>query len=245
MVKKNKTDQKNSQKAGKKDEKRPGSKIENLARYQSAVLAWEDRVGQGKRQLNNWRLCALISFFITLLLIVALIIVVSSRDPKVYVAKVGPKDSVQNVRIASAPIMATEVQKVYFVSEFIHNIMTIPLDPIVLRNNWLQAYNTAMGKAQVTLTNFVRDNNPFGQIGNLTETIRIEHFNPVGENSFEIVWRQNSFNQNGKRLTTKRYSGIFTVQQFRVSNNLQQLLVNPFGLKIIYFSINRLGSVGA
>ena len=123
--------------------------------------------------------------------------------------------------------------------------MTIPLDPIVLRNNWLQAYNMAMGKAQVSLTSFVRKNNPFSQIGDLTETVKIENFNPIGGNSFEIVWRQNSFNQSGKKLTTNRYSGIFTVQQFKVSNDLQQLLVNPFGLKIIYFSINRLGSVGS
>ena len=102
-----------------------------------------------------------------------------------------------------------------------------------------------MGKAQVSLTDYVRQNNPFSQVGNLTETVKIERFNPLGNNSFEVIWRTDSFEQSGKKNTTIRFSGVFTLQQFKVSSNLQQLLVNPFGLKIIFFSINRLGSVGA
>ena len=244
MFKKNNKNNKNNKIDKEEMQNKSINDDENFSRYHSAVLAWDERVGQGKRQLNNWRLCALISFFVTLLLIIALIVTSSITQPKVYVAKVGPKDNVQSVRLASVPVAANEVQKVYFVGEFIHNIMTIPIDPVILRNNWLKAYQMSMGKAQLTLTDFIRDNNPFGRVGEITETIKIESFNPVTENSFQIIWRQNSFNQNGKTITYKRYSGIFTVQQFKPSNNLQELLVNPFGLKIIYFSINRLGSVG-
>lgn len=214
-------------------------------RYQSAASAWSDRVSQARSQLNNWRVCALVSFLVTLLLIVSLVIVVSSRADKVYVAQVGPKESVQSVRLASMQLPANNVQKVYFVSEFINNIMTIPLDPVVLRDNWLKAYNMSMGKAQVSLTDYVRQNNPFSQVGDLTETVKIERFNPLGNNSFEVIWKRDSFEQSGKKNITIRFSGIFTLQQFKVSSNLQQLLVNPFGLKIIFFSINRLGSVGA
>ena len=243
MKKKNKV--KNMDKGNNKDNNKDNAKKSDFDRYQSAASAWSDRVSQGRSQLNNWRMCALVSFFVTLLLIVSLVMVVSSRADKVYVAQVGPKESVQSVRLASTQLAANEVQKVYFVSEFINNIMTIPLDPIVLRDNWLKAYNMSMGKAQVSLTDYVRQNNPFSQVGNLTETVKIERFNPLGNNSFEVIWRRDSFEQSGKKNTTIRFSGVFTLQQFKVSSNLQQLLVNPFGLKIIFFSINRLGSVGA
>ena len=65
---------------------------------------------------------------------------------------------------------------------------------------------------------------------------------PAGRRSYQVYYRTKDGRERRPKIGDH---GIFTVQQFRVSNNLQQLLVNPFGLKIIYFSINRLGSVGA
>jgi type IV secretion system protein TrbF len=229
-------------KKDKKDKKSEAKMVEQ-GRYEYAMRAWEDRVGQGNRQLNNWRLCALISFFITLLLIVALVILSSERDPKVYVAQIGPKDQVQSVRLAGAPLLPTEVQKVYFISQFVENIVSIPLDPVILKSNWLNAYSMAVGKAQLTLTEYVRKNNPFTKVGDITQSVRVERYHSLGENSYEIIWRQKTYDDMGKVTGVRRYSGVFTIEQAPVSNNLQQLLVNPFGLRIIFFSMTTLGSV--
>ena len=68
-------------------------------------------------------------------------------------------------------------------------------------------------------------------------------FKKVSENTYEIIWKQKTYNNMGKVTGVKRYSGVFTLAQAPVSNNLQQLLVNPFGLRIIYFSTTLLGSV--
>ena len=58
-----------------------------------------------------------------------------------------------------------------------------------------------------------------------------------------IIWRQKTYDDMGKITGVRRYSGVFTTEQAPVSNNLQQLLVNPFGLRIIFFSMTTLGSV--
>lgn len=232
-----------SEKTKKSKQEKIDKKLIQQTSYEFAILEWEDRIGQGKRQLNNWRLCALISFFITLFLIVALVIVSSERDPKVYVAQVGPKDQVQSVRLTSQIMLPTEVQKVYFISQFVKNIVSIPLDPVVLRSNWLNAYSMAVGKAQLTLTDYVKDNNPFTKVGEITQSVKIERYHALSGNSYEIIWRQKTYNDMGKVTGVRRYSGVFTIEQAPVSNNLQQLLVNPFGLRIIFFSMTTLGSV--
>ena len=64
-------------KLSKTKKKKQDKKIVQQSRYEYAMQAWEERVGQGKRQLNNWRLCALISFY-NPVLIVALIILSSA-----------------------------------------------------------------------------------------------------------------------------------------------------------------------
>ena len=137
----------------------------------------------------------------------------------------------------------TEVQKVYFISNFVENIMSLPLDPVLLRKNWLQAYSQAAGKAQLNLTEYVAKNEPFSKVGEITQAVKIERYNPVSENTYEIIWKQKTYNNMGKVTGVKRYSGVFTLAQEPVSNNLQQLLVNPFGLRIVYFSTTLLGSM--
>ena len=212
-------------------------------RYQDAALAWDERVGHGKKQLNNWRTCALISFLITLLLVIALVFLSISTAPKVYIAQVGPKDQVQSVRLAGQRLTATDVQKAYFINKFINNFMSLPLDPVILRKNWLNAYHMSSGQAQNNLTKYVRKNNPFDKAGSSTQSIQIERYNLVSDNSFEFIWRQTTYDAKGKNTSIKRYSGVFTLQQGKVANNLQQLLINPFGLRVIFFSTTKLGSV--
>ena len=214
-----------------------------LNKYQKAVLAWDERVGQGKRQLSNWRFGAVISLLIALLLVIALTFTVINSTPKVYVAQVGPKENVQSVRLIGAPLTATKIQKIAFINNFVSNLMTIPLDPIVLRNNWLHSYAMASGEAQVQLTKLANSSDPFSKVGSLTQTIKFGRANSVSANSYDVMWTQTTFNQNGQKIATNRYSGIFTLQQVRPSNKLQEVLVNPFGLKVIYFSINRFGGV--
>ena len=122
---KNQNQNQNQNKNKSKKKESSSKKEEGINRYQAASIAWSDRVSQSRSQLNNWRICALVSFIVSLLLIISLVFLVSSRSDKVYVAQIGPKDSVQSVRLSTTQLTATEAQKVYFISEFINNIMTI------------------------------------------------------------------------------------------------------------------------
>ena len=103
--------------------------------------------------------------------------------------------------------------------------MSIPLDPVILRNNYLHAYGVAAGKAQLTLNEYIKNSNPFSKVGDITQEVKIERYNSIGANSYEFIWRQQTYNEMGKETGIKRYSGVFTVKQGKVSKNLQQLLI--------------------
>ena len=45
---------------------------------------------------------------------------------------------------------------------------SLSIDPVVVRQNWLKAYNFVTDKAAVTLNEYARGNDPFAKVGRET-----------------------------------------------------------------------------
>lgn len=206
--------------------------------YQKAYDDWSARIGAAKTQTRNWRLACLLSLIVLVLLVIALIALIGLQKSYVYVAEVRAQDNVVNVRSMDQPYVPTRAQEEYFIGKFIKNIMSIPLDPIVLRDNWLNAFSVVDGNAKGQLNGFMQTQNPFQWIGKQTQTVTIQKFDPVSNNSYAFDWTVSTYDNNGRLSSTVLYNGIFTVIQGVVPANQQQLLNNPLGLKIEYFSIS-------
>ena len=214
----------------------------NLDKYQKAHDEWDNRVGSAKTQLKNWRLACIVSLIFSVLLGVIVIIQLSTKDTLVYVAQVKTGDKVMKVREATVNYKPTEAQKGAFLSEFINKIMSIPLDPVVLRSNWTNAYQMVSSKAIGQLNKFALSSGAFSDIGVLTKTVKIEKISPMGKNSYDLTWIVTTTNKNGKTTDVSMYNGIFTFVSSKSPRSLQEMLINPMGLKIGYFSFNKKGS---
>jgi type IV secretory pathway TrbF-like protein len=209
--------------------------------YEAAYIEWSDRIGQTRAQLNTWRMAALLSMLLALLLLVALIIVMSARKTYVYVAEVRPNENTVNQVLLPQRLTPTQAQESYFVGQFINNIMSLPLDPVVARQNWFDAYNMATGNAVSQLTSFAQANNPFNSLGAETKSVQISTINAVSDQSIQATWTAVTYNSQGVVQDQETYSGVFTFAQGPEPTTTAELLKNPFGLKITYFSINREG----
>ncbi len=221
-------------------EKNPEKNPDHKKAYQQAYDDWSLRIGSAKTQAKNWRLACMLSLVLLVLLVIALIAVVSLQKSYVYVAEVQPQDSIVNVQSMNQAYTPTQAQEEYFIGQFIQNIMSLPLDPIVLRNNWLSAFSVVQGNAKGQLNTYIQSQNPspFMLVGKRTQTVSIQQFNPVSDSSYEFNWRVTTYDNKGKLDSQALYNGIFTVVQGVNPTNQQELLNNPLGLRIEYFSIS-------
>ena len=58
----------------------------------------------------------------------------------VYVAEVKPGQAVVNMVPLEKGYTPTTAQKEYFINQFLVDTMSLPLDPVLVRKNWLNAY---------------------------------------------------------------------------------------------------------
>jgi type IV secretion system protein TrbF len=215
---------------------------ENLEQYRKAHEEWDKRIGSARIQARSWRFACLLSVCVSILLIVGILMQLNMRQRYVYVAEVKPQESVVNIRPMSMAYTPTVAQNEAFIGDFIQRIMSVPLDPVVLRNNWLAAFQSIRAKATLQLNQFALQYKSFSDVGTLTKTVNIVNVNAVDDNSYDFTWSVRTINKDGKTTDITLYSGIFTLVESMPPKTMQEMLVNPLGLKIGYFSLSKKGS---
>ena len=104
----------------------------------------------------------------------------------------------------------------------------IPADPIVLRQNWLHAYDFTTDKGALALNDYARVNDPFAKVGDTQISVEVSSVIRASENSFRIAWIERRY-ANGQLAATERWTAILTIvlQQPRDAERLRK---NPLGI---------------
>ena len=198
--------------------------------YQRAAQAWDDRIGSARVQARNWRL----AFFGTLALssgLTAGIIWQGARGTIVpWVVQVDKFGEAQAVAPADAGYNPTDPQIAFHLARFIEQVRSIPADPIIVRENWLRAYEFTSDKGALALSDYARANDPFAKIGKEQVAVDVASVIRASTDSFRVAWTERHY-QDGSLAETTRWSAILTiaVQTPRTPDALRK---NPLGLFI-------------
>ena len=198
--------------------------------YQKAAQIWDERIGAARVQARNWRY----AFFGALALSVGLAggLVVVAADSRItpYVIEVDTLGTVQAVGPAIKPYEPTDAQIAHHLARFIENVRSLPLDPIVLRRNWDDAYAYATDKAAITLNEYGRESNPFTSVGERSVSVEVSSVVRASDESFQVKWRERAY-VNGALATIERHTAILSVvtQQPRDVVTLRR---NPLGIYV-------------
>ena len=198
--------------------------------YQRAAQVWDDRIGSARVQAKNWRL----AFFGTLALssgLTAGIIWQGARGTIVpWVVEVDKFGEAQAVAPADAGYNPTDPQIAFHLARFIEQVRSIPADPIIVRENWLRAYDFTSDKGALALNDYARANDPFAKIGQEQVAVDVASVIRASTDSFRIAWTERHY-QDGSLAETTRWSAILTiaVQTPRTPDALRK---NPLGLFI-------------
>lgn len=198
--------------------------------YQKAAQVWDERIGSARAQARNWRLMALGSLGIALLLAVGLVWLDRTSTAVPFVVEVERTGAVRAVGPATAAYNPSDAQIAYTLARFIENVRSLSIDPVVVRQNWLRAYDFATNRAAVTLNGFARDNDPFASVGRLTVSVEIQSVVRASDSSFQIRWIERSF-ENGAAKDTRLWSGVLSIV-IMPPRSPELIAKNPLGIYV-------------
>jgi type IV secretion system protein VirB5 len=198
--------------------------------YQAAQQLWDERIGSSRVQARNWRLMAFGCLGLSILVAGGLVWQATRSHITPYVVEVDHLGEVKAVGPAIQAYRPADAQIAHHLERFIRDVRSLPIDPIVLRDNWLEAYDYATERGAATLNEYARANDPFSHVGQNSVAIEVTSVVRASENSFQVRWIERSY-ANGAPSTTERWTAILSIV-IRPPADEQRLRKNPLGLYV-------------
>lgn len=200
--------------------------------YQRAQEEWDNRIGSARVQARNWRLAALSMTGVAALAIGGMIYQATRSSVVPYVVQVNSTGMVQAVGPAKQTNHTPNHAEIkYFLSQFVNNVRSVPLDPVVAKNQWLEAYQYLRQSAANTLNEIARKEQPLSRIGQETVAVQVVNITAISEYSYQVRWTETKYNREGVSVGTKNMTGVFSIE-ISPPTEEKQLLTNPLGLYI-------------
>ena len=196
--------------------------------YQKAQAAWDARMGAARVQAGNWRIAALGSLAIALLSVSGLIWQSSRSIVTPYVVEVDAQGAVRAVGPAIEPYDPTDAQIAHHLAGFIRNVRSVSIDPVIVRENWLRAYDFTTDKGAIALNDYARENDPFADIGRRSVNVDVASVVRASDTSFEVRWTEKTY-ASGQFQKLDRFTAHLTIVS-SPPRTAEAVHKNPLGL---------------
>lgn len=198
--------------------------------YQKAKQVVDNRLGSALVRGKNWRLAFFGQTVLSGILAVGFVWQSAQATVTPYVIEVDDKGGVKAVGPAAGKFIPNDAQIANQLARFISNVRSVSIDPVVLRENWLEAYSYATDQASVTLNSYAQKNDPFSEVGQRSVTVDISSVVRSSSDSFEIRWRETSY-RGGAQIGAQTYTAMLSVV-IQPPTDADTLHRNPLGLYV-------------
>jgi type IV secretory pathway TrbF-like protein len=198
--------------------------------YQKAAQVWDERIGSARAQAYNWRLIAFGNLFLAGGLAAALVWQGARGSIVPFVVEIDKLGEAQAVAPAIADYKPTDPQIAWHLARFIEYVRSIPADPIIVRQNWLKAYDFVTDKGALALNDYARANDPFAKIGQVQVAVDVSSVIRASDDSFRIAWTERRY-ENSSLAATERWTAILSIV-VQPPRDPERLRKNPLGLFI-------------
>jgi len=198
--------------------------------YQKAAQVWDERIGSARVQAKNWRYMAFGSLILSAGFAAALVYQSSRGTVVPWVVQVDNLGQAQAVAPATADFRPTDPQVAWHLARFIEQTRSIPADPIIVRQNWLRAYEWTTDRGAAALNDYARANDPFTRVGKQQVAVEVSSVIRASPDSFRVAWTERQF-ENGQLSTTERWTAILTTV-IQPPRNAERIKVNPLGIYV-------------
>jgi type IV secretion system protein VirB5 len=207
-----------------------GRAPEPVTPYQQAAQVWDDRIGSARVQARNWRLMAFACVMLSAGLAAALVWQSLQGTAVPWVVEVDRLGEARTFAPANAAYQPTDPQIAFHLARFIEQVRGLPADGIILRQDWLRAYDFTTDRGAAALNDYARNNDPFAKLGRTQVAVEISSVVRASPDSFRLAWIERRY-ENGQLATTERWSAILTIV-VEMPRDLDRLRKNPLGIYV-------------
>jgi type IV secretion system protein TrbF len=196
--------------------------------FQKAAQVWDERIGSARVQARNWRLIAFGNLFLAAGLACGLIWQAARGTVTPWVVEIDKLGQAQAAGPAIADYQPTDPQIAWHLARFIENVRSLPADPVIVRQNWLAAYDFVTDKGAVALNDYARASDPFSQIGKIEVAVEISSVIRASGDSFRVAWIERRY-ESGNLAATEHWTAILTIV-IKTPHDADRLRKNPLGV---------------
>ncbi|MCK1463104.1 conjugal transfer protein TrbF [Bradyrhizobium sp. 2] len=207
-----------------------GRTPEPVTPYQKAAQVWDDRIGSARVQAKNWRLMAFGCLALSTGLAGSLVWQSTQGTITPWIVEVDRLGQAQRVAPANTDYQPTDPQIAYHLARFIEDVRGLPADAIVLRQNWLRAYDFTTDRGAAALNDYARTNDPFARLGKAQVSVEVSSVIRASTESFRVAWVQRAYD-NGSLSSTERWTAILSVV-IETPRDADRLRKNPLGVYV-------------
>lgn len=210
--------------------KRPLPSGPEATPYQKAGQVWDERMGLTLDHARNWRRMALANIGLAAFLGAGWWVQAERAVVAPFVVEVSDWGETQRITALDGRYEPSEVQIGHALSGWIRDVRSKSTDPVVIRQNWLRAYDLATPRTAGFLNAWAQSNDPFARIGEEAVTVEVLNVVRRSERSFDLQWRETRF-LNGQSFGAQRWRALITTS-LQPPKTEAELMKNPLGLKI-------------
>ena len=203
---------------------------EPVTPYQAAGQVWDERIGSARVQAKNWRLMAFGSLSLALLMAGGLVWRSAQSIVTPYVIEVDQAGQVRAVGEAATPYQPADAQIAFHLARFISGVRSLSIDPIVVRQSWLEAYDYTTDKGAAVLNDYARTNDPFSRIGQQSVAVQVNSVVRASDTSFQVRWTERRY-VNGEAAGLDRWTAVLSIV-LQTPRTEERLRKNPLGIYV-------------
>ena len=198
--------------------------------FQKAGQLWDERIGSARVQARNWRMMAFGSLLLSAGLASALIWQSARGTVTPWVVQIDKLGQAQAIAPAIADYKPTDPQIAFHLAHFIEDVRSVPADAVILRQQWLRAYDFTTDRGASALNDFARTHDPFANLGKTQIAVDVSSVIRASPDSFRISWTQRRY-ENGQLAATERWTAILSII-LQTPHDPERLRKNPLGVYV-------------
>ena len=198
--------------------------------YQRAEQVWDERIGSARVQAKNWRYMAFGSLVLSAGFAAALVWQSVQGTVVPWIVQVDKLGQAQAVEPATADYRPTDPQVAWHLARFVEQVRSTPADPVIVRQNWLRAYEWTTDRGAAALNDYARSNDPFTKVGKQQVSVDVSSVIRASADSFRVAWTERHY-ENGQLSTTERWTAILTIV-IQPPRDADRLKANPLGIYV-------------
>jgi len=207
-----------------------GQTPEPVTPYQKAAEAWDRRIGASTVQAANWRYIAFGAVAISLVLSGGMVWLSAQNRVVPYVVEVDNTGEPKALGPAAQAYNPSDAQIAWFLARFITNIRSLSIDPVLVRSNWLEAYDFATDHAAQYLNAAAQEHDPFAGVGERSVTVQVTSVVRASKTSFQVKWIEQTY-ERGVLTGTDHWTAILGIVEHTPQRE-DVLRKNPLGLYV-------------